>query len=194
MRLWPLLMVSLLVLAACAAPAKTRYYLLSGGSAPASESEAPAYRVAIGPVTVPEALDRQQIVLHVAPDRYVITDGELWAEPLKRDIPRVIADDVGQHLPAARVAAYFQLEGQGADYRVFIDVLRFESAPGQSSTLDVAWSVRNRAGERLHEAHSVFVEAVAAPGIEPLIAAHAKALDAFGREIAVALDRIARAR
>ena len=129
MKLGAVLTVSLLLtLAACATPAKTRYYALSGASSPSATevSVVPDYRVAIGPVTVPEALDRQQIVLRVAPNRYAILDNEHWSEPLKREIPRVLAEEVGQRLPAARVTAYLQSGGQGADYRVLIDVLRSE--------------------------------------------------------------------
>lgn len=191
-----LIIALLLVLAACATPVKTRYYTLSAGSSPPAAAEVsgvPGYRVAIGPVTVPDALDRQQIVLRVAPNRYAILDAERWTEPLKSEIPRVLAEEVGKRLPAARVAAQLQYGGQGADYRVLIDVLRFESVPGESITLEAAWSVQNRAGERLREAHSIFVEQVKAPGVAPLVNAHVKALDALGREIAEALDFLAKA-
>ncbi len=187
------LIASLIALAACATPAQTRYYTLSAASPPSATaaSAAAEYRVAIGPVKVPEALDRIQIVLRVAPDRYAISDTDGWLTPLKREIPRVIAQEVGQRLPAAQVAAHVQYGGQEADYRVLIDVLRFESAPGESATLEAAWSVRGRAGERLREARSVFVEAVNAPGVAPLVAAHERALAALGREIAAAVQPLA---
>jgi hypothetical protein len=145
MTLRGLLAVSLLALAACATPVQTRYYTLSGGAPPPAQA-APAYRVAIGPVTVPEALDRMQIVLRVAPNQYAISDGERWSEPLKRGIPRVIAEQLGQRLPAARIAVHLQYAAQDADYRVLIDVLRFESVPGEGVTLEAAWTVRSRAG------------------------------------------------
>lgn len=189
-----LLIFSLITLAACASPVKTRYHMLSGESPAAAKAvnETPEYRVAIGPATVPEALDRQQIVLSVAPNPYVISDNERWSEPLKREIPRVIAAAVGQRLPRAHVAAHIQYSGQGADYQVLIDVLRFESVPGKSITLEAAWSVRNRAGERLSEARSIFVEQVSAPGVPALVAAHEKALNSFSHEIAEKLNLLTR--
>ena len=143
---------------------------------------------------MPEALDRPQIVLRVAPNRHAISDAEHWSEPLKREIPRVIAEEVGQWLSSARVAAHMQQSGQGADFRVLIDVLRFESVPGESITLDAAWSVRSRAGARLREARSVFVERVHAPGVAPLVAAHQEALAALGRKIAEAVDTLAQSK
>ncbi len=188
--------VSLLALAACATSVPTRYYTLSGAVPPPVQtlSAAPGYRVAIGPVSVPEALDRAQIVLRVAPERYAFSDAAHWAEPLKREIPRVLAEDVGRRLPAARVAANFLYGGQDADYHVLIDVLRFESVPGVSTTLEVVWSVRNRAGVRLRETRSVFVETVNAAGVAALVAAHEKALAALAREIAVAVQALAPAK
>lgn len=185
--------VALLALAACATHVPTRYYTLSAATPPAARAAnaAPAYRVAIGPVTLPEALDRPQIVLRVAPNRYAISDLERWAEPLKREIPRVIAEDIGQDLPLVQVAANFQYGAQDADYRVLIDVLRFESTPGASITLEAAWSVRDRAGTILRQARSVHVEKVEGAGIAALVGAHEKALAALASEIAVALRMVA---
>lgn len=189
------LILALMMLAGCAAPVKTRYYSLSDSPPPVKNAnEAPDYRVAIGPVTMPETLDRPQIVLRVAPNRYAISDTDNWSEPLKREIPRVLAEDIGQRLPAARVAAQQQHAGQNADYRVLIDVARFESVPGVSITLEAEWVVRNRAGERLRESRSVIVGPVNAPGIAPLVAAHRAALATLGREIAAAVAALAGAK
>jgi len=189
------LTVSSLALVACTTPAQTHYYSLSLELPPPANTARAArdYRVAIGPVTLPEALDRSQIVLRVAPNRYAIADAERWSEPLRLEIPRVIAEEVGQGLPAARVASYMQDGGQGADYRVLIDVLRFESVPGVSVTLEAAWSVRNRAGARVREAHFRLVEKVGVSGVAPLVAAHAKGLAALAQEIAAALVTLAQA-
>ena len=183
----------LLVLSACATPAKPRYYSLSLDSRPPAQTAnaTPAYRVAIGPATVPEALDRAQIVLRVEPNRYAIVDAEHWSEPLTREIPRAIAEEIAQRLPAARVASYTQYGGYDADYRVFIDVLRFESVPGESATLEAAWSIRTRAGARLREARSLLVDKASAPGVAALVAAHAKGLAALGQEIAAAIAALA---
>lgn len=196
MRLHGIFLASLIVLAACATPAKTTFYTLLGNS-PASVPQAAAvadYRVAIGPVTVPEAVDRRQIVVSVGPNREEILDAENWSAPLKREIPRVVAEVVGQRLPAARVAAHSQYGGQDADYAVPIDVLRFASVPGKSVTLDAVWSIRDRRNRLLHEARSSFVEQVNAPGIGPLVSAHGKALAALGEEIATAMRTLAQAR
>lgn len=188
-----LLGIVLLVLAACAAPVKSRYYTLSD-TPPATTAAhaASAYRVGIGPVTVPEVLDRAQMMLRVAPNRYAIADGESWATPLKREVTQAVARQVGMRLPAARVTTYFQHGGQDAEYRVAIEVLRFEAVPGNSVTLEAVWTVRNRAGERLRESRTVSLEPVGSPAIDPLVSAHVRALSALSSEIAAAVNALAR--
>ncbi len=194
MRRRGLLLAASLLLAACATPVATRYFTLQGEppTAVPAGAAAPAYHVAIGPATVPEALDRQQLVLRVGPHRDVISDADRWSAPLKREIPRVIAEQVAQDLPAAGVAVDSEYGGQDADYRVSIDVLRLEAVPGGSVTFEAAWSVRSGSGVRLHEARSLFVETVQAPGVAPLVAAQAKAVAALGHEIAGALAGLRR--
>lgn len=189
--------VSVLALAGCAKPAQqTRYYTLSDEEAslanPAALAE--SYRIAIGPATVPDALDRLQIVLRVPPNRLVISDQQLWSDALKREIPRVIAHEVAQQLPAARVAVHQQYSGQNAKYRVPIDVIRFESVEAKSITLTAEWRVLSRSGDILHEARSAYTEVVDSPGMVPLITAHRKALAALSHEIARAVDALAQAK
>ncbi len=181
------------MLAGCATPGKTHFHTLSVSPAmPVQVAGAAAYRVAIGPATVPDALDRPQLVLVAGPSRSVFSDAENWSAPLKREIPRVLAEVVGQRLTSARVGAYAQHGGQDADFGVLIEVRRFESKPGESITLEVLWTVRDRNGERLRETRSVLVEPVSVPGIAPLVRAHEKALVALGQEIAEAIEAISR--
>lgn len=191
------LIVGFVVLSGCAAPAQqTRYYTLADETVPLAKSAGPSasYRVAIGPATVPEVLDRLQMVLRVSSNRLVISDMHLWSGALKREIPRVIAREVAQQLPATQVAAYQQYSGQNAMFRVPIDVVRFESVEGKSITLTAEWSVLSRSGEILREARSEYTEAVDSPGIVPLIVAHRKALAALSQEIALAISALAHAK
>ena len=179
----------------CAGPIQTRYYALADET-PASVTTTVAesrYRVAIGPVTLPEAVDRRQMVLRTGTDQYVISDANAWVAPLKSDIPRVVADVAALILPSAQVVAYTQHAGQDADFRVTIDVIRFESTPGESVAFEATWRVGDRTGKLLRESSESYVVPVDAAGIPAVIAAHRKALAALGREIAQALKVLAAA-
>lgn len=191
-QLMPALYAALMLVAGCTTTPPTVYYTLA--AEPVSRAKPPGefkgYRVAIGPATVPAALDRSQIVLRLSMNQYAISDTQLWSAPLKREIPRVIADEMALLLPAAHVTHVAQSGAQNADYRVPIDVIHFESGVGQSIRLVAEWRVQNRAGESLREARSEWTEPVAGTGVSPLINAHRKALAALAREIATTLEAL----
>ena len=190
-RLFAIVATCIAIVGGCAGPIQTRYYALADetpGAVKTTASES-RQRLAIGPVTLPEAVDRRQMVLRTAPDVYVISDANAWLSPLKSDLPRVIADEVARQMPSAQVAAYTQHSGQDADFRVVIDVTRFESAPGESISLDATWAVRDRSGSVLRESSGAYIVPVDAAGIPAVIAAHRTALAALGREIAQWLEK-----
>src|SRR5215218_6635492 len=83
-----------MLLAACGSTPKDRFYTLAPAStlAPAATASAPArYGVAIGPVRVPEALDRTQMVVREGPNRVEILDQHRWAGSLRSEIARALA-------------------------------------------------------------------------------------------------------
>jgi uncharacterized lipoprotein YmbA len=178
--------------AGCSAqPAKTRYYTLTSTQADvrvaASAPGAELLRLAVGPVTVPETLDRPQLVLRHGDNRYAIADHARWAEPLKREIPRVLAEKLSRELPSFQVAAHTQYMGRNADYGVLIDVHRFESRLGQEARIEVVWSIVGRDGNARQQQTSQLTERVAGPTITALVAAHGRVLDRLGTDIAAAV-------
>ncbi len=93
------------LLAGCGSSPTANFYTLSAGAAPAPPT-ATTYRIAVGPVTVPEVVDRPQIVVRVGANRVTIAELHRWAEPLKSEIPRVIAENLAQLLGTKQVSAY----------------------------------------------------------------------------------------
>ena len=165
----------------------TRYYTLTAGDItgvlPAAQAVA-RYRVAVGPVSVPDVLDRPQLVLRAGPNRYVINDEARWAEPLKTEIPRVLAATLARQLPDAWVAANTQHMGRNADFHVLVDLRRLESTPGQSVLVEAAWSITGPDVDERRQARELIVEPVAGDGIDALVAAQGRALETLGVKIA----------
>jgi len=186
------LVIGIAIVAGCGTPPKEHYYTLAPVEARAvPPGEKVAFTVAVGPVTVPEVVDRAQIVLRTGANRVEVSEFNRWAEPLKRSIPRVVAASLSQQLPSARVVVYSPADG-GADYRVVIDVERFESEPGKTATVAASWSVRRSAGGESRAGRSIARESVAGAGYEPLVAAHSRALESIAREIAEGLRTMSR--
>ena len=154
-------------------------------SAPASPAPA-GTSIAVGPVTLPELVDRPQLVVRVAPNRVDILEFQRWAEPLRSEIPRVIAEDLGRLLGSFQVSSYQEHAGSDADCRVLLDIQRFEGAPGDAVSLEAVWSLRGKAGVTPRSGRSE-VREPAGEGFDALVAAYRRALLAVSRDLARAL-------
>jgi len=177
-------------LAGCASPTP-RYYTLSAPEQPAAKA---LYSVAVGPVTVPDSVDRSQLVLRTGANEVAIAEQSRWAESPKTAIPRVIAANLAQALGDAYVSAYPQGVGSEADYRVTVDIQRFESAPGDAATVEALWTVTAAKGKGAapRSGRSLAREPVQGKDYNALVAAHGRALANISRDIAEAV-RAARA-
>lgn len=190
LRLAALLAVTVLV--GCGSSPKANFYTLDSGALPPQAPTAAPYRIAIGQVSVPDMIDRPQIVTHSGANQVTIDEFARWAEPLKGEIPRVIASNLARELPGALVSTYPQSASMAADCKVTIEVQRFDSAPGDAVTVEVLWTLRPARGEST-SGRAVAREATGGPGYDALVAAHSRALAAVSRDIATAV-RAVRAR
>jgi uncharacterized lipoprotein YmbA len=181
------LLSALLLMTACGTPPQERFFTLtSEPPSPASfNSTSPAFVVVVGPVTVPDVVDRPQLVLRTSPSRVEIAEQARWAAPLKNEIARVVADHLAQLLPGAHTATSAERASGTPDYRVLIDVQRFESTPQEGATVQASWTVRNRDGSALNGRS--LVSEPAGAGYDALVAAHSRALAAVSRDIAAAI-------
>ncbi len=178
----------LAALIACACSStepKIDFYSLSQPPGPAPTSPASSLSIHIGPVTVPEAVDRQQMVIRLDDNRVNIDDEHRWVEPLKNAIPSVIADSVARELNTPKVLISRQSSALEIDYRVAIDVQHFDSMAGGVSE-DVLWTIRSRKAQEPRLGRS-FVQEGASGGAEGIAAAHARALQRVAHDIAQAI-------
>jgi uncharacterized lipoprotein YmbA len=170
-----------LMLASCSSPPRERFYTLDGPEPPAAAEGAPS--LAVGPVSIPELVDRPQIVVRTGTNQVNIVEQARWAEPLKSAIARVVAANLAVAL-GARVAGPRNAD---ADYRITLDVQRFESGD-EGALIDTAWTVVPRNGER-RSGRSVAREKAQRKEYDALVAAHSAALAAISRDIAAAIRK-----
>jgi uncharacterized protein len=168
-------------------PRVTFYTLESGAQVETAAAVAAVPAVAVGPVTLPEVVDRPQLVVRVAANRVEILETHRWAEPLKSEIPRLIAENLRRLLGSNKVSSYLQHAGVDADYRLLVDIQRFESSPGEAVIVEAVWSLRRAAGGAPKTGRSLVREPVDAAGYDPLVAAYGRALLAVSRDLATAI-------
>jgi uncharacterized lipoprotein YmbA len=186
------LCLAVVLLAGCSMSPRVSFYTLNVAATPEAAAP-PLGSVAIGPITLPEVLDRPQLVVRTAANRVDILEFHRWAESLKSEIPRIVAADLAVLLNPARVSAYPQSAGQDADFRVMVDIQRFEMTAGEGVALDVLWSVRRSAGGPPKTGRSVVSEPVKAADYDALVAAQSRALAAVSRDLAQAIRAMATA-
>ncbi|MGA8056734.1 MAG: PqiC family protein [Candidatus Binataceae bacterium] len=183
------LMVPIALLAAaasgCGTTAPSRFYTLdptavSDGAAPVN------YPIMVGPVSVPAAVDRPEIVVQTAPNRVEVDEFNRWAAPLNDAVAQVVAGDLVKLLGTPNVAAA-PLANFDPAYRVTIDVQRFDSVPGQSALVEAVWTVHRTAGGETRSGRTIASEPVQGSGFDALAAAHSRALAKMSVDIAAAI-------
>jgi len=177
-----------LATAGCSRSPRVTFYTLQSAAEPVSAAATVVVTtVSIGPVTLPEVVDRPQFVVRNAANRVDILEMHRWAEPLKSEIPRLIAENLNSLLGSSRASSYLQHSGVDADYRILVDIQRFESSPGEAVTVDAVWSLRRAVGGELKTGRTLVREPVGTGGYDPLVAAYGRALFAVSSDLARAI-------
>lgn len=170
--------------AGCASPRSDFYTLRpSAKAAPA----AAGYSVAVGPVSVPEIVDRPQIVVRTGPNQVFIDEFHRWGSPLRDDIARGIAGNLAALLGASQVSVFPHPTSSAAKYRAAVDVMVFDSTPGDSAALDAVWVVRGGVDGAVSSGRTTVRETVSDDSYAALVAAHSRALEKLSGDIADAI-------
>ena len=179
----------LLVVVGCASPS-SQFYALSATPTPAATPS--DLSVLVGPVIIPAAVDRAQMVVSAGPNQVRVDEFNRWVGPLQNGIARVVAENLVAMLGTPRVTVSSQTLTV-LDYRVAIDVQRFDSALGEAATLDAYWTVVRAKDGKSQTGRTSLREPATAPGYEALAGAHSRALARLSQDIADALRALDRA-
>jgi uncharacterized lipoprotein YmbA len=148
--------------------------------------------LAVGPVAIPAALDRAEIVTRDAGNEVNFSEYHRWAGPLEEDIASVMAQNIATQLETERVTPFtrenifFQ-----PTHRVVININRYDSQLAQEFLIDATWSIKDlKSRKLLLVRNSTIREPLASAEYEELVAAQSKVLAALSQEIAAALIEV----
>ena len=183
-----LMALSLVALAGCGTPAKLNYFTLtpqdtSTGPAP----KAGGLKIFVGPVTIPEGVDRPQMVTRTAPNQVEIADLDRWGEPLKAAIPRLIAETLTRRLGASDVMTSRQSATLDFDFRVAIDIDRFDFSAAEGAVVDATWTIRGAKDATARTGHTRAREPAGGAAPQAMAAAHSRAIEKVAADIAEAI-------
>lgn len=184
-----MILCALAVLTVGCASTSPQLYTLSPMAKPVSETS--ILTITVGPVSVPAAVDRPQIVLSVAPNQVTVDEFNRWASPLRSDIARVVAENLSLLLGSPYVSVFPLSVSVSPSYRVTIDVMRFESIPGETAKLSAIWSVRSTADGQSRGGGTTSSEPVREKTYAALIAAHSRILAVLSGDIAASIRTLA---
>lgn len=191
-----------LVLGACTpfAPGpqhRTRFYMLSPlaplGTAAEAPARMPELAIGIGPVRIPEYLDRRNLIVRSRQNEYEIVELAQWAEPLADTLGRVLADNLSVLLGTQRIVQFPWRPAIPVGCQLAVQVVQFDGSLAEQVVLRAQWQLFAGEGKKLLDfGYSVIEEKIAEPTIEALVAAKSRAAERFSREIAAAMQRLAR--
>ena len=148
---------------------------------------APEKLLVVGPVTIPDYLDRPQIITRSGANELVIAEFNRWGGSLSSDISRALIGDLSARLESS---GYTVLPWQAAPpagiqtvYRVPVDIARFEGVPGKEVVLNATWRLllkQKLNDQSLLAKEITILEPTGGESIEELVAAMGRALQKLG--------------
>lgn len=188
------LVASAVLLGGCAAPAAERHYRLELPPLAAGEAAAAAgggtfagdLRLVIG--SIPDSLDRPQLVVRRGPNEVRVLEDERWAEPLRAALERVLRQSAARALPAAWVHTDGPPRGE-AGVIVMVDIEELGADTDGRAVLQARWLVAPRNGAPARGNHLDLAQPTRGPGVAAVVATWSEQVDALGRAIAASLAR-----
>lgn len=173
----------------CARTTALNHYQLVAENRPlVSSKKAPELLVGVGPVRLPEYLDRPQLVTRTGENRLHVAESHRWIEPLGSNIAWVLAENLTALRGGRPVLVFPWSAGVRIDRQIAVEVINFENEGPSAVMLKARWRVQGAGGEPLTtERLSVHRCALAGSGAEHLVAALNAALAGFSRELAAEL-------
>ncbi|MGI9204091.1 MAG: PqiC family protein [Woeseiaceae bacterium] len=181
----------LFTVAACGTSPPVRYYALSATSVDARQDPADTAILGLGPLSIPEYLNRSQIVTRDANSEFQVDEFSRWTEPLGQSLHRVVATNVDNLLDNV-VVVTFPYDSSIRDevvYRLVGDVSRFDADRSGRVVLEVQWYVAEVDAEIVVGPRRDRYETQATRSAEPAAAAAAmnEVLLLFSQDISSAL-------
>jgi uncharacterized lipoprotein YmbA len=141
-------------------------------------------------VSVPEYLDRPEIVERAGANELKPSYKAQWAESLSIDASRVVSEDLEAFLPSANVVLLPSRARRSIDYEVNVNLVRFESDAAGSAIIVGDWTIGASDGHELASGRFRRSEPIARPGFGEMAAAMSRNLAAVSADIADALGRL----
>lgn len=181
------------LLSACISTPPTQFYVLEPLSEPPPSSTAKEQKrqIGIGPVSIPTLLERKQIVTRLPDNSIKIAEFHQWASPLKDNVAQALTHNLATLQPNDLIRTYPWSVYGAVDYRIIIDIIRFDTYPEQTVNLEATWAIMNEKSHALLSNGRTKIEhSLDDPSYPSTVKALSKILSEFSWELSLALGNI----
>ena len=181
------------LLSGCLSTPPTQFYVLEPLSEPPSSSTVTEKKrqIGIGPVSIPALLERKQIVTRLPDNSVTIAEFHQWASPLKDNVIQVLTHNLATLQAGDLIRAYPWSAYGAVDYRIVIDIIRFDTRPQQTVNFEASWAIMNeKTHTLLSNGRSKIEHPLDDSSYPSAVKALNKILSEFSQELSKALGKI----
>lgn len=190
---WLISLSTALLLTACLSTPPTHFYVLEPVSEPPLKSTTPDHKrqIGIGPISIPALLERKQIVTRLPDNSVSIAEFHQWAAPLKDNVAQVLTHNLATLQTDDLIRTYPWSAYGMVDYRIIIDIIRFDTRPEQSINFEATWTIMNeKSHAALSNGHSKIEHPLSDLSYPATVKALSKILSEFCQELSQELGKV----
>ena len=199
LRLIGLLGVVLVAWLGCAGSSTPpKFYTLSplattGEVGSAKETADPNLAIGVGPIRLPAYLKRKEIVTRTDANQINLAEFDLWGGSLQDDFSRNLLENLSLLLAGQQFSLYLWPGVGAVDYRVGVDVTRFDGIQGGDVILIATWFLREgQSNKVVTSQNSRIQEPTGEQSYEAMVGGMSRALGRLSREIGEAIKALPR--
>lgn len=172
---------ALLILSGCSTP-ETYYSLSADGPAPTNTT---AFALGVGPISLPDYIDRAELVFQSETNRFEIPFERRWAGSLEETTTRVLGTNLARRLKTGNLHLYPWEPGTDLRYQVRVQIRQFHAVSAGDAILDAQWRIENGSSHSLLVSGvSHLTEPVIGDGYDAVVAAESRLLAQLADTIA----------
>jgi len=113
-----------------------------------SEAAGKEETIGVGPVSIPDSLDRSQIVTLSGGNEVIIAEFDRWYGSCRDEIARVMTENLSALLPSQRVVSYAWGRRVSLNRQITVDILRLDGVLGKTVILKANWAILEENGTK----------------------------------------------
>ena len=169
------IVISVLLLSACATPVVEHYYRLTYASGPTQTTE-PKYELVVNQVLIPESVNRLQMVLQKSSTESLVKDDQRWVAPLDEQITHAMVAHLRTGLPDAWLTEGTESKQSLPRFLLKTQIEKLLiNAPGQVE-VETTWLVMDANRKVLRRQHKTILVPLATADYESIAAAVSEAV------------------